>query len=365
MKFKSNILLAAGLLVGAVACDDGYIDGIQQVPPGADASAPEVLVNFPTEGALIRAKEDVTSIDIKLEVTDDIEIGQIKVTLDDKEIGSYSDFKDYRRALIDLSYDQLTNGKHMLEVSATDLAGKSNSTSVSFEKTEPYQPKYEGEVFYLPFDGEYLELVNLIKAEVEGSPGFTMDKVQGTNAYSGAVESYITFPTEGLLGEEFSASFWYKINADPDRAGILVIGPPDEDNPDAMNNRTSGFRLFREGSATRQVIKLNVGNGTADSWYDGGNNAAIDPSTNKEWVHIAFTISGSECAVYLDGEVARKGSFTGVDWTGCDILSIASGAPRFTEWGHLSDLSLMDELRIFNKALTQDEVKTIIANEKP
>jgi hypothetical protein len=40
-----------------------------------------------------------------------------------------------------------------------------------------------------------------------------------------------------------------------------------------------------------------------------------------------------------------------------------SGAPRFTEWGHLSDESYMDELRIFNKALSQAEIQTIIDDE--
>jgi hypothetical protein len=65
--------------------------------------------------------------------------------------------------------------------------------------------------------------------------------------------------------------------------------------------------------------------------------------------------------VYINGQVVSEGTFDGVDWTGCDILSIASGAPRFTEWGHLSDLSLYDELRMFNKALTQAEVQAIMA----
>jgi hypothetical protein len=49
-----------------------------------------------------------------------------------------------------------------------------------------------------------------------------------------------------------------------------------------------------------------------------------------------------------------------VDWTGCDVLSIASGAPRFMEWGHLSDQSLFDELRLFNKALSQAEVQAVM-----
>ncbi|MEX0313966.1 MAG: LamG-like jellyroll fold domain-containing protein, partial [Allomuricauda sp.] len=67
-----------------------------------------------------------------------------------------------------------------------------------------------------------------------------------------------------------------------------------------------------------------------------------------------------ECLVYIDGEVVAQGDFTGVDWTGCDILSIGSGAPRFNQWNHLSDLSYLDELRLFNKALTQSEVQSVM-----
>lgn len=365
MKLNSSYLTLAGLLLISSACTDSYIDEIVPVAAGPDESSPEVTVTFPSEGTMIRVTEEVTSIDIKFEVRDDIEIGQIKVLMDGTEIGSYADFKDYRRAVITLPYDQLDNGAHVLAITATDLSGKTSEETVNFEKAEPYQPVYDGEIFYAPFDGENLELVTLTEAEVTGGPGFTQDRVAGTNAYAGATGAYLTFPTTGLLNEEFSASFWYKINASPDRAGILVIGPPDEVNPSNMNNRTRGFRLFREGSATRQVFKLNVGNGTADSWFDGGDNAAINPAVDTGWIHIAFTISGTEAAVYLNGEVASKGAFTGVGWEACDILSVMSGAPRFVEWGHLSDLSYMDELRIFNKALTQEEIQSIIADEQP
>jgi hypothetical protein len=40
-----------------------------------------------------------------------------------------------------------------------------------------------------------------------------------------------------------------------------------------------------------------------------------------------------------------------------------SGAPRFMEWGHLSDQSFMDELRLFNKALTQSQVQAVMAGD--
>jgi hypothetical protein len=37
-----------------------------------------------------------------------------------------------------------------------------------------------------------------------------------------------------------------------------------------------------------------------------------------------------------------------------------SGVPRFSEWGHRSDLSYMDELRLFDKALTQEEIQALM-----
>lgn len=58
----------------------------------------------------------------------------------------------------------------------------------------------------------------------------------------------------------------------------------------------------------------------------------------------------------MDGTEVKSIPFTGISWNGCDIMSIGSGAPRFTEWGHLSDQSLIDELRIYNKALPASEI---------
>jgi hypothetical protein len=81
-------------------------------------------------------------------------------------------------------------------------------------------------------------------------------------AYEGSSNGYLTYNSAGLANEAFSTVFWYKVNPSPDRAGLLVMGPPDEANPDTMNNRTAGFRLFRESAGAMQRIKLNVGNGS-------------------------------------------------------------------------------------------------------
>ncbi len=215
------------------------------------------------------------------------------------------------------------------------------------------------ETLYMAFDGDYKERVSNREVTVVGTPGFAGESVEGTDAYKGAANSYLTMPSEGLLGEEFSASFWYNVNATPDRAGIIVVGPEDTANagfPATQNNRKFGFRFFREnGAAGSQRFKLNVGNGTADTWVDGG--AAADVANDAGWVHMAFTISSTKAIVYINGVAVGENTITGVDWTGTDLVSIMSGAPRFTEWGHLADQSFMDELRFYNKVLTPEEIK--------
>ncbi|WP_297100630.1 LamG domain-containing protein [uncultured Draconibacterium sp.] len=359
MKTYNKLFILALILFAFNACDQNYIDGISAVDPGADETAPQVTINFPPEGYEIQTNDAVASVDIDFEVRDDIEIGSISVNIDGAEIASYSEFMDYRVAMRTYTYDNVTTGSHVLSVTATDLDGKTTTATVNFAKSPPYVPQYEGEVFYMPFNNEFREMNSLQLATAVGSPGFT-DGIQGGTAYSGAADSYLTFPTTILQGAtEVSASFWLKVDASMDRAGILVVSPPADND----NDRSKGFRFFRENASGMQRFKLNAGNGESDSWFDGGAAADVEPSTG-EWTHFAFSISETSAEVYINGELVKEGDFSGIDWTDCDVISIMSGAPNWTGWNHLSDGSLMDELRIFNTALTQEEIHTIMLKEQ-
>ncbi len=349
MKRITKLLLA--VLTLALGCQEGYIDDIKPVQAGADTAAPAITMTYPLEGTLIRVREDVTSMNVRFTVSDDIEIAKVVVQLNGEQIAAFDDFLDYRKAVKSFVYDKVTTAEHTLTVTATDIAGKSTTQSVKFEKVEPYQPVYEGEIFYMPFDGENIELVSITNPTIVGNPGFSNSGKKGS-AYAGANDAYLTFPSAGLTNPGFSASLWYKVNATPDRAGILTLGSTDK-------SRNKGFRFFREGSATNQTFKLNVGNGAAETWVDGGAAASINPTTTTGWVHLAFTISGTRAAVYINGQLVRESTYTSMSWADTEILSIGSGAPNFVEWNHLSDRSQIDELRIFDKALTEAEVKTI------
>jgi hypothetical protein len=359
MKRINQYMQACLMATMFFACEEG-IDPVSPLEPEADATPPTVVINYPGDGVLIRVREDVTPIKIEVEVKDDIEIKSVAVLMDGATVTEFTDFRDYRHAIESYVYAGLTNGTHILTVEAVDLSGKSASASSRFEKVQPYTP-LEGEIFYMPFDGDYLELVSIVEAAKVGVPSFSAGKSR--QAYTGAPDAYLTFNTSDMvaaLAGEFSAAFWYKPNGAPDRSGILTISPDDEGKDAGVkNNRTTGIRLFREGSATSQTIKLNVGNGTADSWFDGGDNASLDPTT-AGWTHIAFTISPEQCVVYFNGEPVCSGESPGISWAGCNLISIASGVPYFVEWGHLSDNSLYDEMRFFGKALSQQEIRDLM-----
>lgn len=362
MKIISKVLSGAVAIVLAVACNEG-IDPITRVDPGEDLTAPAITVTYPVEGTEIKVAEILTSINIKFQVTDDIEVKKVEVKMDGAKIAEYTEFIDYRIFLKELLHEGLNTGEHVLTIVATDIENKISTTNINFEKKPPYTPVFDGETFYMPFDGIYTELISITQPTQVGSPLFAGEGKRGGNAYKGATDAYLTFPSAGLLGTEFSASFWMKVDDSPDRAGVLVIGPPDPNLPATPNNRNSGFRFFRENAGGKQRFKLNVGTGSSDSWFDGGTNADVVPNTG-EWVHFAISISATNAAVYINGQVASQGSLAGgVSWAGCDIISIMSGVPRFTEWGHLSDRSYMDELRFFNQALTQQDVLAIIDSE--
>lgn len=345
---KVNHILVLVLVLLAIGCNEG-IDDITKVVSGTDASAPVVKIVYPIEGTTIKVLDVVTAINIAFEVTDDIEVASVSVKMDGTEIARYNEFLDYRRVIEEYLYENVTTGEHTLSITAVDLNEKSTTASVNFTKEPPYTQLFSGETFFMPFDGDYVELITISSASEVGNPGFAGEAKVGLNAYKAGIGNYITFPAGDLLTSEFSVSFWYKVNASPDRSGILTVG-------DDAADRNQGFRLFREGNGTEQRIKLNVGTGTGESWNDGD---VIDV-TAGEWVHIAFTISNTENILYINGQAVRTSTMGApIDWTGCENITIGSGGETFSYWGHESDDSAMDDLRLFDHALSSTEVQAV------
>lgn len=346
------------MTVLAVSCEKG-LDPIISVTPKADQSNPVVVIDYPVEGKTIISPDEVATVTLKLVATDDVELKSVTLQMDGTEIGFITKFMDYRRLDLKFDYTNMTDGDHTLTVTASDLTDKSVSKSVNFKKVtlQPYTP-LDGEVLYWSFDGHYLDLITQNEAGIVGTPGFATGKI--SDAYAGATDAYLTYPADKITaGSEFSLSFWYKINAVPDRAGIFEISPP---VPDPLNaDRSKGLRLFRENNAGKQNIGLNLGIGATEFWI----NPFITVPNDEDWMHIAISISTTFATIYVNDAVVDTTSIDAkIDWTGCTSLSFASGEPNFIYWLHFSDLSLYDDMHVFTRAITADEVHTFFTAGK-
>lgn len=362
MKILKNLSIIALLafLVVTVSCGD---DDDGPTPPNEeDVEAPVVTINAPADGSTVSSVDATTPVTIKYTVTDDVEIESVVVDFDGNQIQEVTTFTDFRNYSGEVTQNDVADGTYTVTVTATDAGGNTTTATSTFEKvtSNPYTPM-DNEVLYMPFEGNYFNRVTEEEATVVGNPGFAGEGYESDNAYAGAADSYLTLGTENLQSSVMTISFYMNVNADPERGGILVMGPPDPNNTEFQNLRTSGFRIFREprGDQGLQIVKANIGTGDADIWLDGGDLATVDPSAGV-WNHFALVIDETTASFYIDGSlVASNDEHAGMSLADIDLLSIMSGEPRFTEWGHLSDQSYLDELRIFNTALTEAQLEEL------
>jgi len=344
MKKKTELIFALAVLALLSACRQGN-DPVSEIAPEADQKPPAVEIVYPKEGTQIQVNKEVTGITFKTTVTDDVELKSILAYMDEKQIGAFNVFKDYRRSLDTIPH-QLSTGRHVFKITATDLSGKVTNSSVNFVKLPPYYAMKD-EVFYMPLNSGVNDKAAIADGIIVGKPSFDAGKKE--QAYFGATNAYISYDlTDNLKKPEMSYSFWYKLNSTPDQAGLLTIGTVDE------GDKKHGLRLYREGASAAQTIKLSVGIGAAESVNDGG----IIPA-GAEWAHIAVVISKTASIIYINGvEVGRGALASPISWEGCASMSVASGEPN-GHMNHKSDLSGYDELRIFSKAMTEAEVAAL------
>lgn len=216
-----------------------------------------------------------------------------------------------------------------------------------------YTPK-DGEKLYVPFENTFfLNLFSGAPASKVGNSSLGSPKV-GKYSYMGAADSYISYPVNGLYSDAgISFAFWYKVNAVPDRAGIITIN---DNTNDADENRNQGLRIFREGDATKQRIKLNLGISVGDSYNDG---AELD--ANGNWVYVVVTVAPTTSKIYFDGVLKNTATYSHTfDFSTSTKMVVGSGGPSFSYYNHKSDLSLIDELRVFNKVLSPADIQNLM-----
>jgi hypothetical protein len=130
---------------------------------------------------------------------------------------------------------------------------------------------------------------------------------------------------------------------------------------------TSNYALAARYGTNREfaIYNYQASNGfIASIYYNGSNGNAItitagDYLTNNTWHHIAFTSDGSTAPkLYIDGVERGTAQFSDAArcayYTSSEPLEIGKGVSRFLN-------GKIDQVRIFNRALSSSEVSTLYA----
>lgn len=93
-------------------------------------------------------------------------------------------------------------------------------------------------------------------------------------------------------------------------------------------------------------------------WRGGLKTTAPDFVSTDIWYHLAGVFDGSTWKIYLDGDLESSGNLSGSITTQAGPLYIG----HEDAWTNENFYGIVDDLRIFHRALTESEIEDIVAD---
>lgn len=144
-----------------------------------------------------------------------------------------------------------------------------------------------------------------------------------------------TFISDPSLSGELSVFLWIKI-----QGGYYIISS-------GAQTSSKGFAISYQNSSEFIYLK------------DGTSSWGVNPSWNTgEWINIGFTWDGNSLEYYKNGSINISDSLPRNESRSDTQTDLTLGVPNnFKTNYHFS--GILDDVRIYNRALSEDEVKEI------
>lgn len=267
------------------------------------------------------------------------------------------DLKMYRNVITD---------KEIARPNLGGGTGPGGSTGGDFEALEP--------VYFNSFDGTNSDVT------IHGSGEFKYVGGPWGNVYSngmdGMRQNYLVLPSDVLgkcNGEALTIGVW--VNRGNETASGHYMWSPLISAYGAENTVDNTFPMFV--AQYRGLLQTNAG-GTWTDYTDaqnvnGANTAyhdATDWLADGDWHYYTAVITPTTAKVYLDGEVANAWELDGAEAGGsaAGLLSadngltwICLGGNQAWNWGDPDPGFWFDDIAIYNKELSQEAIKTMMA----
>ncbi len=180
-------------------------------------------------------------------------------------------------------------------------------------------------------------------AEIIGSPQWVVGQIDGALSFSGGYDEYVDCGNAASLNitAAITLSVWVKTND----AGNA------EDNPYITKDNSS--YALRHGADNSIGFYIYDSNSPFSATY------IVNSGFNGVWHHLAGTYDGSNLNLYIDGELKATTAHVGSIDISTFNVNIGSDAAQTWMWYN----GLIDDVRIYNRALSQQEIQQIIVTK--
>ena len=305
----------------------------------SDTIPPAVSITAPAMNATVSNSVTVTAA-----ASDNVAVHDVQFQLDGVNLGA-----DLTSAPYSFSWNTTTasNGTHNLTAIATDTSNnRTTSASVTVTVNNGVSgPPTQGLIGYWNFD----EGSGSVAHDTSGSgyngtmtgAAWTTGKINSGLSFNGTTSAVVT---SGIaLGSRFSVSVW----TNPAATTQAVYGRILE------TQYNGGLYLGADGSGTKYKFIVNTGSGatgacgSAYGCAEGGTIAA-------GWHLVTATYDGAAARLYIDGAQVASETFTAPGNTNYPLYVGRYYGSNGYGWN-----GALDEVRLYNRALTAAEVQAI------
>lgn len=247
-----------------------------------------------------------------------------------------------RRVKTNWFVDNTTEPNHtyIYKVKAIDLSDNLSEASGTAEATAT---DAKGMIARWHTDGNLMDATENMMDAVCSNPSPTYSEdfhASGSQSlWLNGTSEYLQLPYEIANHEEMSISLWvYWFNASKSWVRILDFG-----------NGTDNY-MFLTPRADNGTMRLALKNGGEEQQLD-----CPEKLPGLKWKHVTVTFGNTATAIYVDGELTASSAAITIKPSDIHPLLNYIGKSQFTADPYF--MGYVDDIRIYNHALTADEVK--------
>ena len=196
-------------------------------------------------------------------------------------------------------------------------------------------------VNYWPFNNNFFDMVSQAYLYDPVSVSFTTDRLNTPGAALYLNKGYISAPPGIYFKGDYTVSAWFKVASNA--AAILI----DFAGPNHVNEVAVGISF---GNGISYDLNTDANNGNFSQVF-----SATAIKLNK-WQFLAVTLNGTQCSIYLDGVLTKTGNAVSPSYVTRSFNYIGR-----SNWpSYAGTTAAIDDLKFFNRALTQSELMLVM-----